>query len=46
MKKVLNMFKFYSMSHIEGDSRLSDTQKNLFDITHKSIYHSMDEDIS
>ena len=39
------MFKFFSMSHIEGDSRLSDTQKNLFDITYKSIYHSMDEDI-
>ena len=41
MMKVNNMFREFSLGHIDGYANLSNTEKELFDITYKQHLSSM-----
>ena len=41
MVKVFNMFREFSMEHVEGYTKLPKWQKNMFDITYKKHLSSM-----
>ena len=41
MAKVLNMFREFSMGHVEGYNLLSNEEKKLFDTTYKKHLSSM-----